>query len=290
MQKIVMLAVAALVSGSCRGEAPVHRMPLSKQDPGISVHGGDAAHPQNPIFYNTVGEIPESQLKDNPEELLAFLEGKDVKMKEHFPAGELYGHRVAIKHLKQGATSKYVPSPDYRGMEFVEGFLKGYARTIAERAKDTVKGAPWSLQIVPTRCSPTRGAIIDCATRNLHFHVVLTNKSDTDLSVWREWCSWGNECLSFEVTTPTGKPFRVTKRPIDYKKNYPDPFLVRKGGHFVWNVRFDGDIWDGFPGNWKNQKVRLKAVFEIGKDDQTQRHQVWTGKVESGELEAQLYR
>ena len=80
-------------------------------------------------------------------------------------------------------------------------------------AMDTEGKDPWTLRIVPTWSSPERGAIINCATKESYFYVVLTNTSQSDMSVWREWCSWGYFCLSFEITLPDGKTFHVKKRP-----------------------------------------------------------------------------
>jgi hypothetical protein len=149
---------------------------------------------------------------------------------------------------------------------------------------------PWTLRIVPTRSSAKHGTMIDCASKDSRFYVVLTNTSESDLSVWREWCSWGYFCLSFDITLPDGKTIHVKKTPIPWKKNYPDPFVVKPGDHFVYSVRFDGQ-WTGFSKDWKNQTVKIKAMFKIEKeDDQVDRHKVWTGKIESPEIEATLYK
>jgi len=152
------------------------------------------------------------------------------------------------------------------------------------------KQDPWKLRIVPTRSSAKHGTMIDSATKDSCFYVVLSNTSQADMSVWREWCSWGYFCLSFDMTLPDSKTIHVKKKPRSWKKNYPDPFIVKKGSHFVYAVSFN-EMWEGFPDDWKNQKVKLKAIFSVEKeDDQAGRHKVWIGKVESPEIEVQLYK
>jgi len=146
-----------------------------------------------------------------------------------------------------------------------------------------------TLKIVPTRSSPKRGVIIDCATKNSLFYAVLTNISHSKLSVWREWCSWGYDNLSFKITLSDGQAFTVRKRPGNWRKNYPDPFVVKQRDHFVYSVRFD-ETWKGFPIDWRNQKVKIKAIFQIDEDEQAERLKVWMGKVESPELEVDLYK
>lgn len=159
-----------------------------------------------------------------------------------------------------------------------------------KKEEKAAKEISWTLRIVPTRSGGEPGAMIDCATKGSSFYVVLTNTSGRDLSVWREWCSWGYNSLSFQVTLPGGKPFHVKKKPRGWKKNFPDPFVVKKGNHFVYSIRFD-NIWEGFPEDWKNRKVKIKAVYEVKDEDgQAKRHKVWTGKIGSPEIEVTLHR
>ena len=61
------------------------------------------------------------------------------------------------------------------------------------------KQDPWKLRIVPTRSSAKDGTMIDCVRKDSCFYVVLSNTFQTDMSVWREWCSWGYFCLSFDI-------------------------------------------------------------------------------------------
>jgi len=135
--------------------------------------------------------------------------------------------------------------------------------------------------------------IIDCASipaDQSGFNVILTNISGHNLSVWREWCSWGNGCLSFEITLAGGYTFTVTKKLREYSKNYPDPFVVAPNKSFVLNVKFTDDKWQGFPKDWKDQDVTIKAIYRIIEDEQSVRLRVWNGEVESEKMAVKLYK
>lgn len=158
------------------------------------------------------------------------------------------------------------------------------------RALGEGKGNQWSLRIVPNYSSVEQGTKIDCATKDSYFYVVLTNLSKSDLTVWREWCRLGYFCLSFEITVPDDKTILIKKKPRTWKKNYADPFIVKKGGHFVYSVRFN-EAWEGFLNDWKNQKVKIKAIFEIKKEDNNaERFKVWLGRIESPRIEVTLFK
>jgi hypothetical protein len=156
--------------------------------------------------------------------------------------------------------------------------------------KDSAK---LSLEIVAT-ISPQKGIpIIDCASQRPEysgFNVILKNQSDQNLSIWREWCSWGYECLKFEITLEDGTVFTIAKKPIGYDKNYPDPFLVAPNKSFVFHVNFNDGKWDGFPKEWKNQNVKIKAIFTVASDEESKKLKVWSGKTESAWMTVTLYK
>ena len=168
-----------------------------------------------------------------------------------------------------------------------------FALTAISNAKEDEAKPKWNFQVVPTR-SPQKGIpIIDCASipaEQSGFNVILTNISDEELSVWREWCSWGNDCLSFEVTLSDGGFFMITKKPREYLKNYPDPFLVSPNKSFVLSVKFGDDEWQGFPKDWEDQDIKIRAIYRIKKDDQSVRLKVWNGEIKSDGLTVKLYK
>ena len=124
------LVLIAMLVGCTSQQVSRRAMPLSKADPGKQVHQGMIAHPDNPYFYNFVGALPDSDIKDNPETFLSPFDGKDIIILERFDAGELYGHRVALRHIKGKRKSEYTPSPQYKDGEFIKGFLAGYNSTM----------------------------------------------------------------------------------------------------------------------------------------------------------------
>ena len=171
--------------------------------------------------------------------------------------------------------------------------LTTIALIATSNAKDEAVTSEWSLQIVPTR-SPQKGIpIIDCASipaEQSGFNVILTNVSNQGLSVWREWGSWGNECLSFEVVSSDGNVFTVTKKRREYGKNYPDPFLVAPKKSFVISVKFNDTEWQGFPKGWQNQDVKIRAIYRIKKDEQSAKLKVWNGEAKSDKLTVKIYK
>jgi hypothetical protein len=148
--------------------------------------------------------------------------------------------------------------------------------------------ADWHLEIVPTRVSADRNLI------DTSFYVVLVNSSNSDLYIWREWCSWGYSSLSFTITTPDGRSFEVNKKGHFWTMNYPDPYLVRPGRYFVWNVQFSPDEWQGFPPDWTDGQVTIQAHFEQTKDESLppgkEPPKLWLGKVSSDSLKVDLYK
>jgi hypothetical protein len=111
------------------------------------------------------------------------------------------------------------------------------------------------------------------------FHVVLTNRSNSDLSVWREWCSWGHDSLSFVITEPDGRSFELKKVQGPGVKIIQIHSLLRR--MVTSSILFSlGRGWQGFPQNWKNQKIKMQAIFKINPDDESKRLLVWTGKVD----------
>ena len=153
---------------------------------------------------------------------------------------------------------------------------------------------PISVRIVPTSFSKEGARTITLWQPTQHFHVVVTNTSDKPVRLWREWCSWGYYNLSFLVTGEDGKPIVVKKAWRGWKKNAPDSTTLPPGDHMVFEVSFDPKIWplassELLPEEGKSREVKMKAVFEIVKDNETQKQDVWTGSVSSPEETYVIY-
>ena len=125
-----------------------------------------------------------------------------------------------------------------------------------------------------------------------HFHVILTNSSDTPKRIWKEWCSWGYFALSFELTDEKGKIWTAKKKSRAWTRNYPDYCTVAPHESLVLDVDFmDADVWDGLPRSSSiSQNLKMRAIFEIEPDKESQQYSVWTGRATSKVDEYVFYK
>jgi len=149
-----------------------------------------------------------------------------------------------------------------------------------------------SVRIVPTGFREQGGRSITLWQPSQRFHVIISNTSEESVRLWREWCSWGEQMLSFRVTDENGKVTLVKRVPREYTKNYPDWTTIPPGDHMVFEVSFDPGTWLSapLPEKGKSRGVKMQAVFEISEDKDTKVHKVWTGKVSSPEQRYTIYR
>ena len=147
-----------------------------------------------------------------------------------------------------------------------------------------------SVEIVPTDGYDTQ-RIIDLEGPSRHFYVLITNRSNEAIQLWKEWCSWGYFNLSFEARRKDGKVLVISKRDRGWDRNFPCPTTVPPGGHVVRDVALEPSIWENSPlsGGSGQATVGLRAVFEISEDPKTREFNVWTGKVWSAEDQYSIY-
>jgi hypothetical protein len=121
------------------------------------------------------------------------------------------------------------------------------------------------------------------------FPVVVTNDSAQPLNVWREWCSWGYQNVSFKLIDSDGVQAIIHRPTTSWNANFPMPALLLPGEHHVRLVNlFDGSWLEGDarvdPKRWAGRrKLRLQAVFTIppSRDDTRTEAQLWNGTAES---------
>ena len=169
-----------------------------------------------------------------------------------------------------------------RAMVFVSvALLAGIV--FGQEAKEQPK-PPLAVRIVPAANGDAQARSIDLSQDKAHFDVVLTNVSDKPVRLWKEWCSWGYFCLSFEVQDGTGKLTAVRKTPRGWDKNFPSFQTLQPGSNMVFEVNFGSD-WENpvLPEKGKSIQVKMRAVYEIPPDDEAKKAEVWTGKVASPE-------
>ena len=127
-----------------------------------------------------------------------------------------------------------------------------------------------------------------------HFHVVLLNTSSDPQRVWEWWNSWGWPTLSFELTDAAGKHWVAGRlKQMAWGRNFPSFDTIGTGEPFVIDVFFgDRRIWEGFPLEKKGEltKVQMRAVFEVPQSAESKEHKVWSGRVESNQVEVTFVR
>jgi hypothetical protein len=119
---------------------------------------------------------------------------------------------------------------------------------------------------------------------NDHFHVLVTNVSDKPLRLWTDQYSWGYENLSFEQILDDGTVIEIRKKAREWRKNFPDWLELQPGENYVLNVLLSPDVWDNAPIADQPNKpklVKLRAIYKVPPDEQSDKLGVWTGKIVS---------
>jgi hypothetical protein len=160
------------------------------------------------------------------------------------------------------------------------------------------KPLPGPLPEAPLQVAPLTSAApsitVEIASPE-HFHkrvialdqpipVVITNISKQPLGIWRDWCSWGYEQLSFELKDDTGKTWTIHKKEHRFWKNYPDFWTLAAGEPLILNVTLSSDIWETVGGaitDLRGKALTVQAIFTAEPDDQSRENNVWTGRVSS---------
>lgn len=166
------------------------------------------------------------------------------------------------------------------------------------QAAPPAKPLPGPLPEAPLQASPPASAApsttIEIGSPE-HFHkriialdqpiaVVITNISKQPLGIWRDWCSWGYQQLSFELKDDTGKTWTISKKEHEFWKNYPDFWTLGPGEPLVLNVTLSSDIWEIIGGpiaDLRGKALTVQAIFAAEPDDQSRENNVWTGRVSS---------
>jgi hypothetical protein len=113
---------------------------------------------------------------------------------------------------------------------------------------------------------------------------VVLNRSDADLKVWRNWCSWGWFQPSLEFRNEKGKVVRVVRKDRPWDKNYPDFWTMAPGEPFVLSLNLtDSVVWkcDVPIESLKGKSLDVRAVFAAEPDEASKEDRVWTGRTAS---------
>ena len=117
----------------------------------------------------------------------------------------------------------------------------------ADRPAVSAQVPSLSVRIVPTSYRDDGGRTIGLYHPSHHFYDVLTNNSGKLIRLWKEWCSWGSQNLSFEVTDEAGRSVAVTNPRDTWNKNFPDWEVIPPGGQQVREINFDMPTWHNSP-------------------------------------------
>jgi hypothetical protein len=123
--------------------------------------------------------------------------------------------------------------------------------------------------------------------------VVLANLGKEPIRLWRDWCSWGHENISFEIVDRAGARTVIRRAEGEWRKNYPDFWTLDPAEPLVVQVKLDDGSWDVPPGvrtAEKEQVVKLRVVYAVERDNAARDHRVWTGKALSAERTYTLRR
>lgn len=81
-----------------------------------------------------------------------------------------------------------------------------------------------------------------------HFHVILTNITDTTQEILETNNSWGYDALGFELTDAQGRKTTAIRRPIyGWTRNFPNTWLLPPHASHVFDIYYsDPEQWQGF--------------------------------------------
>jgi ankyrin repeat protein len=127
------------------------------------------------------------------------------------------------------------------------------------------------------------------------FEILFKNNSDQPIIIWAELCELGHTALAFHTKDIRGQTQIVRKRtpgnpPFTLWHNFPlKTITVRPQRSFAWKVDLSGFFWGerawlNVPEPNSNEKIEIKAVFEIKQTEDSVKRGVWTGRVESTAL------
>ncbi|MGB0775989.1 MAG: hypothetical protein ACPGUY_09085 [Akkermansiaceae bacterium] len=138
----------------------------------------------------------------------------------------------------------------------------------------------WKLEIVPSRNSKGKGAILYAKKPQDNFYIILHNVSGREQRVWRDWCPWGYDNLSLIAELDNGKKVTLTRTPNKWDKTYPDAALIPAGKSYVFAVRLAGKTWSGLE-KLNAAPFKLTVRYRIKASPEAKQKRVWVGEAQS---------
>lgn len=121
------------------------------------------------------------------------------------------------------------------------------------------------------------------ATQKSKFKVSIFNGTKKSIKVPSEKCSSGYEMISFQLISPAGRDYDITRKPKPWIGNVQIPEEIPSTGLVIRKINFGDGTWEGFPsyipGSGDGWKIRVKAHVEDSKFFRD--NGFWTGDMES---------
>ncbi len=117
--------------------------------------------------------------------------------------------------------------------------------------------------------------------------VLLHNRGEATVRVWRTGNHWGDTAIWFELARPP-LTTRVARGPQVYTRNVPSSLPIPPGGVHRWSFDFGDGSWES---ELPLEQVagagsELTAVHEVGKSPEALANGVWIGCVRSQPMRA----
>jgi hypothetical protein len=143
--------------------------------------------------------------------------------------------------------------------------------------------ASLDVSLAPRHASDGSPPLISLAARSPQVTVVLTNKGQHTLRLWKDSCSWGYQNLSFELTDSAGLSITITRPERGWEKNVPAWNDLPSGGSLSIDVTLSAPEWRGLPAlkHGEEQAVRLRAIYQTEAGFDATTHHVWVGVAQS---------
>ncbi|MDI7165475.1 hypothetical protein [Leptospira santarosai] len=135
-----------------------------------------------------------------------------------------------------------------------------------------------------------KSLIIYESSDKIIFHVLVKNVSNKEVRIWKDWNSWGYDNLSFQIQTDQENINIYKTEEKEWYKNFPDFWSIKPNEFVILNVNLDVKTWPKLKElKFKNDRVKIKCIYEIKEDPDTKQYNIWTGKIESSFVEASIY-
>ena len=120
-------------------------------------------------------------------------------------------------------------------------------------------------------------------TKKSKFKVSIFNGTKIPITIPGENCNWGYRVVSFELVSPAGGSYAITRKQISWRGGSLVPVVIPSLGNEIRIIDFSDGTWQGFnPGiagstdGWK-----IKVKLNVAESKLLRENGFWIGKIES---------